>query len=402
MPNSSKLLTAGGFLSFFAFGFIDNLKGPLLPELLRGGEYTYSQAGTLIFAAYLGFILATLATGVIADIISNRSVLLLAAICLCIGSIGIGFTRSYLGLIVFMGVTGLGLGAIELGANGLIVELHSETRGRFLNLLATCHGVGSLLVPLYAATLIDLGNTWQQIYFSSICLAIPLLVLFWPRSGRSAANESTQPLVAAESGGETHWEWRTLLRVGFSGLMKRYYVLIAAYVAVELSVAAWLMEFLQQERGMSVGTSSIYLSSFFVLLMLGRLLGAFIVEHLEYTVAIFIALAGASLCIAGGLFGPGSLVVLLPLSGFFMSIVFPTITAAVSKLHLEKTGTILGILFACGGLGGALGPWIVGLVSEAAGLKLGLASTLAFALVAMVTLLLVRTHTAAGRMLDPN
>jgi fucose permease len=128
------------------------------------------------------------------------------------------------------------------------------------------------------------------------------------------------------------------------------------------------------------------------------LLGAFIVEHLDYSTAVFIALVGASLCIAGGLFGPDGLVVLLSVSGFFMSIVFPTVTAEVTKLHLEKTGTILGILFACGGLGGGLGPWIVGLVSEAAGLEIGLASTLGFALAAMSALVWLRKpHSISAR-----
>ena len=97
MSTSTKLLTAGCFISFFVFGFIDNLKGPSLPEILRNGEYSYSQAGTILFAGYLGFILATLATGVMADVVSNRSVLLLAAVCLGIGSIGIGTTHSFVG-----------------------------------------------------------------------------------------------------------------------------------------------------------------------------------------------------------------------------------------------------------------------------------------------------------------
>lgn len=387
MLHSKRLLTAGGFLAFFAFGFIDNLKGPLLPEMLRSAEFTYSQGGTIILAGYLGFIAATLSTGIMADMISNRSVLLLAAVCLCIGSIGIGTTSSYLALVLFMGITGLGLGAIELGANGLMVELHSESRGRYLNLLATFHGVGSLLVPLYAAALIELGNHWQRVYFSSILLALPLLVLFGS-SWRERATEvhSRAKLASAEDLAGR----KSLLRAAFTKRMLGYYVLIAAYVAVELSIAAWLMEFLQQERGMSVGASSFYLSSFFVLLMLGRLLGAWIVEHLDYTVAVSIALVGTSLCITGGLFGPDAMVVLLSVSGFFMSIVFPTVTAAVTKLHLEKVGTILGILFACGGLGGALGPWIVGLVSERAGLKLGLASTLAYAFVALAALACLR------------
>lgn len=391
--SSTKLITAGCFLSFFVFGFVDNLKGPLLPELLRNGDYSYRQAGTIVLAGYLGFILASLLTGVMADLVNNRSVLLFAAICLCIGSIGFGTTHSYLGLIGFMGITGVGLGAIELGANGLIVELHSESRGLYLNLLSTFHGFGSLLVPLYAGWLVNAGFPWQQIYASSVLLAVPLLVVFWPRKGSFSAvvirqeettDISQEPEQEQEQGCSY---WRTLYRVGFTWRMICFYVLIAAYVAIELSVGAWMMEYLQHERNMSVRTSSYYLSSFFVLLMLGRLLGAFVVERVDTLLAVFIAILSSSICVLLGIFGNESLIVLLPISGFFMSIVFPTVTAAVTKLHVAKTGTILGILFAFGGMGGAFGPWTVGFVSDLAGLKIGLASSLAFSVIALGALL---------------
>jgi MFS transporter, FHS family, glucose/mannose:H+ symporter len=388
---STKLITAGCFLSFFVFGFVDNLKGPLLPELLRNGEVSYRQAGTIVLAGYLGFILASLLTGVMADLVNNRSVLLFAAICLCIGSIGFGTTHSYLGLIGFMGITGVGLGAIELGANGLIVELHSESRGQYLNLLSTFHGFGSLLVPLYAGWLINAGFPWQQIYASSVLLAVPLLIVFWPRQGSFSAVviRQEQPIdISQEQEQEQRSSyWRTLYRVGLTWRMICFYVLIAAYVAMELSVGAWMMEYLQQERNMSVSTSSFYLSSFFVLLMLGRLLGAFVVERVDTLLAVFIAILSSSICVLLGIFGNDSLVVLLPVSGFFMSIVFPTVTAAVTKLHVAKTGTILGILFAFGGLGGAIGPWTVGFVSDLMGLKIGLASSLAFSVIALGALL---------------
>ncbi len=380
---STKLITAGCFLSFFVFGFVDNLKGPLLPELLRNGAYSYSQGGTIVLAAYVGFIVASLLSGVMADMVNNRSVLLFAAICLCIGSIGFGTTQSYLGLILFMATTGVGLGAIELGANGLIVELHSESRGLYLNLLSTFHGFGSLLVPLYAGWLVNAGYPWQQIYGSSVLLAVPLLVVFWPYK---SSDSSVVSLREAEL--ETQPEhglsyWRTLHRIGFTSRMICFYVLIAAYVAMELSVGAWMMEFLQHERNMSVRTSSVYLSSFFVLLMLGRLLGAFVVERVDSLLAVLTAIVCSTICMFVGIFGNGYLVVLLPVSGFFMSIVFPTVTAAVTKLHVAKTGTILGILFAFGGVGGAFGPWTVGFVSDLAGPKIGLASSLAFSVIAL-------------------
>ena len=388
---STKLITAGCFLSFFVFGFVDNLKGPLLPELLRNGDYSYRQAGTIVLAGYLGFILASLLTGVMADLVNNRSVLLFAAICLCIGSIGFGTTHSYLGLIGFMGITGVGLGAIELGANGLIVELHSESRGLYLNLLSTFHGFGSLLVPLYAGWLVNAGFPWQQIYASSVLLAVPLLVVFWPRKGSFSAVviRQEEPIdISQEREQEQGCSyWRALYRDGFTWRMICFYVLIAAYVAIELSVGAWMMEYLQHERNMSVRTSSFYLSSFFVLLMLGRLLGAFVVERVDTLLAVFIAILSSSICVLFGIFGNDSIIVLLPISGFFMSIVFPTVTAAVTKLHVAKTGTILGILFAFGGMGGALGPWTVGFVSDLAGLKIGLASSLAFSVIALGALL---------------
>ena len=287
--------------------------------------------------------------------------------------------------IAFMGVIGMGLGAIELGGNGLMVELHSETRGRYLNLLGTFHGLGALIVPLFTAALLEFGFGWQWIYGSSVVLAIPLAALFW----QSAANKkSGVPNGTTENLGsrERIPDVSTILRVGFTKQMGLYYLFLSAYVALELGVGAWMIEYLQQVRGMSVASSSLFLSGFFVLLMTGRLLGAFVVDAVGHHRAVATALIGSCLCLAIGIFTHPSLVVLLPLSGLFMSIVFPTVTASVSAIHKENIGSILGILFAFSGVGGALGPWTVGMVSDWAGIEIGLASTLAFGLIAIATL----------------
>lgn len=387
MRSPKYQLTFGGFVAFFAFGFIDNLKGPLLPELLRGEDYSYRQGGTILLAGYVGFIVATLATGMLADFLSNRSVLLFAGVCLLAGSIGIATASSYLMLIFFMGISGIGLGAIELGANGLIVELHPTARGRYLNLLATFHGIGSLVVPLYASGMLSVGWSWQQIYGSSAVLCIPLTILFFP----TLIAKAPMSLIAAEPGvaAKRTWDWGRLKRDAFNTRMGCYYVLLASYVAVELSVAAWMVEYLQQERGRSVAASSLYLSVFFVLLMLGRLLGAWLIGPIGYFAAIASALIGSSLCLIGGIWGPQELIWLLPVSGLFLSIVFPTVTAAVSDLHHAHMGSMLGLLFACAGVGGAIGPWSVGYVSDFAGLRVGMTCPLVFEVIAITALIAV-------------
>ena len=320
------------FLAFFSFGFGDNLKGPLLPESLRAEKMSYAQGGTFFLAAYIGFIVATLASGVLADMLSNRRVLLLSAICLLAGAGGLNATGSLLLLNLSMAIIGIGLGGIEVGANGLMVELHSAQRARYLNLLATFHGVGSLLVPLVAAWLIAVPLKWPQIYLCTAVLALPLIGIFTLTSHSVADSQADRA---------TGWSWRELLQVGFSWRMGWFYVLICAYVAVELGVAAWLVEYLQKELHVGVSRSSFYLSGCFAMIMLGRFFGSWWVERVGYLRMIAFSLGGTFACLAVGLFGPAEWALLLPLSGLLMSIGFPSIAAAVAAAHAANCGSLL-------------------------------------------------------------
>ncbi len=383
MRSSRTLLTAGCFLAFFAFGFIDNLKGPILPELLRTEHFSLSQGGALFFGAYVGFIVATLITGIFADLFGNRRVLLLAGLFLCAGIVGVSLVNSLIVLMMLMSVIGLGLGAIEVGANGLIVELHPDNPGRYLNLLATFHGTGSFLVPLYVAWLVNLGIHWQGIFLSVVLLAGILAIAFVFSPGGEAA----------KSKWTTQRNWGKILRVVFAGQMSWYYLLITSYVAVELGVGAWLMEYLQQVRDQTVAQSSFYLSGFFAMIILGRFFGSFVVEKLGYLRVVGVALLGGMICLIVGFFGSNVLILALPISGAFFSIVFPTITAVVTGMHKENVGTTLGIFFTFGGLGGALGPWTIGVVSQAFGLQWGLCSSIGFCLVAISALLVLSAKT---------
>lgn len=94
---------------------------------------------------------------------------------------------------------------------------------RYLNLLATFHGVGSLLVPLVAAWLIAVPLAWPQIYLCTAVLAIPLIGIF---------TLTSQAVAGKPPDGATGWSWRELMQVGFTWRMCWFYVLICAYVAI--------------------------------------------------------------------------------------------------------------------------------------------------------------------------
>jgi len=375
------LLTAVGFFSFFIFGFIDNLKGSTLSSLLADLEFSYAQGGTILFAAYLGFVIATLTAGVLADSLGNRMILILAGGLISVGMVAFAANSAFWLLFAAMLVIGLGMGCIEVSGNGLIIDLHQNNRGRYLNWLATFHGVGSLLVPLYAGWLLSGGTSWRQVYQYTLPLAILFILAFLltPAPGKRS-----------KLARHASFDWQAVGKLGFTRQMRWFYLAIALYVAVELGIGAWIVEFLQQSKGFSLTGATGFLSLFFGMIMLGRVLGSLVVERIGYIRSVLGAAVGGLVCMVIGIFGPPALTFFLPVSGVFLSIIFPTITAIVSDMQREKTNTILGLLFAAGGVGGALGPWAIGVASNALGIQLGFSLVAVYCLAVIAAMLFVQ------------
>ena len=374
------LLTAGCFLSFFVFGFTDNLKGPTLPSMLAELNISYGTGGNIFFGEYLGFLIATLITGILADRFGLKSVIILAGVLLGIGVSGYSFFQSAILLSGSLFILGLGLGALELGPNAIIVSLHHERKGLYLNLMAVLHGLGSLVAPLFAGWLLSLTVSWRVIYRWDILL-IALFVFIFIFLRFPKAEEKAQ------------LDFRHIPQIAFKGQLPWFYVAITFYVAAEIGIGSWLVTFLQKISGASVASSNQALSLFFAMMMLGRLIGGFFVHRIGYLRSIFFMTIGGILCIVAGLFGTKEMAFLLPMSGFFLSIVFPTITAAVSDTHTENANTILGVLFTFAGIGGVIGPWFVAWGSDLFGLQTGFSIIIVF-----MVILLISTATLIKRI----
>lgn len=369
LRKSVWIWTIASFFAFFVFGFSDNLKGATIPAFLRDLDFSYTIGGTILLGVYIGFLVATLVTGLLADVAGKKIVLLIAGACLTLGILGFSTFSTFWPLAISMLVLGFGLGAIELGANNIIVDLHTAQKGKFLNLMAVMHGFGSMAAPLYAGFLLAAGYSWRLVYQGAlVVVAIMVIYLLFARYPQEMETTKSEKV-----------SFRKLAKVAFGGQMGWYYFLIAIYVATELGIASWIVEYLQTGKGLEVGLSTQMLSVYFGLMMVGRFLGSFFVERVGYLKVMLMASLAAVACIALGVFGPLEMFFFLPLSGLFLSIIFPTVTAAVSDQHTENQGAILGLLFTFAGVGGMVGPWVIGAASDLFGLQLGFGTSLLFA-----------------------
>ncbi|GER79603.1 MAG: hypothetical protein JETCAE02_25810 [Anaerolineaceae bacterium] len=378
------LITAGCFLAFFAFGFTDNLKGPTLPAMLAELRFDYGTGGNILLGEYFGFLLATLLTGILADRFGLKSVILLAGFFLGIGAVGYSLFNSVLLLWGSLFIIGMGLGALELGPNAVIVSLYHERKGLYLNLMSVMHGLGSLAAPLFVGWLFRLNASWRAAYRWDLALTALFVVVFlflrFPKTSESSKID-----------------FRRVPQIAFKGNLPWFYAALCFYVAAEIGIASWLVTFAQDVHGFETTASNRALSLFFAMLMVGRLAGSFFVQRAGYLRSILIMSFGGTLCLIIGLFGPKQAFLLLPLTGLFLSIIFPTVTAAVSDTLAENRNTVLGILFTFAGLGGLAGPWLIGLGGDLFGLQTGFAFNAVFMLGLSASIVILQKKRADGQ-----
>ena len=380
--SNTFLLTALCFFAFFIFGVTDNLKSPTLPSMLAELNLDYGTGGNIFFSEYIGFLIATLITGILADRFGLKIVIILAGTCLAVGVGGYSTFSTVFLLSASLFIVGLGLGAFELGPNAVIVSLYHEHKGLYLNLMAVMHGLGSMLAPVFAGLLFSMDVSWRTVYRWDLLLISILifaaLLLRFPKSDEKSA-----------------LDFRTIPKVAFKRQMPLFYAAMLFYVAAEIGLTSWVVVYLQDARGMDTLTSSNALALFFGLLMLGRFLGSFIVKRLGYLRATLITSLLAVISLTIGIFT--ELVYFVPLTGFFFSIIFPTLTAAVSDVEHENTNTILGVLFTFSGLGGAMGPWLVAWSSDLFGLKAGFAATILLSSLTFLFIFILNKRSGYGK-----
>ena len=178
--------------------------GLLVPSLVRSIETSLhgSDAGIGIYylVAALAYAAGSFGGAPATERFGRRRVLVVAAAVLAAGLATLGIAPS-LELFVLAAVpTGVGVGALDGGANGLYLDVFRSNRGRALNLLHLCFSLGALSAPIVAGPLVDAGWPWQAPLLATavvtFLLLVPLLVVPMPSGRHSAETASSSADVA--------------------------------------------------------------------------------------------------------------------------------------------------------------------------------------------------------------
>jgi len=344
--NQKYILTTAYYLAFILLGLTLGAEGPTLPKLAENTSSTLDQISLIFFSGSLGYLLGSYVSGRIYDRLPGHK--FLAGVILLLGII-IAFVPAATALWMLLVITliaGFAKGSLDVGGNTLILWVHHEQVGPFMNGLHALFGLGAFVGPLIVARVLAVTDNIYWVYWTLAIAAFPIAVLIW-----SLPSPSARPTP------EEHKDMP--VPVLPLAIMVLCFVL---YVGAEVGFGNWIYTYALQ-LGLGTEITAAYLTSaFWGSFTLGRLIAIPISTRLRPLTILYLDFAGCLVSLGLIMLFRDSQTILRIgsiLLGLSFASIFPTfLTLSEERMHV--TGTMAGWFLVGGSIGGMILPWSIG------------------------------------------
>lgn len=352
------------FFAFILIGAVESALGVLIPSVR--GHYNLDKAtvGTFFLVSSAGYLTAAFSSGLLIEKFGYRLFLLFGTGLIGLAALTFSFMPPFpLFLLTFL-LMGFGIATIDAGLNSYIAALPRNTA--LLNLLHAFYGIGALLGPLAASTILAVGWNWNTVYYFWLSIALVLLVNFGLLYDRPVP-PTDHAKDKAQSTNNVMLDALRLRAVWLAGLFLFF------YVGAEVSLGNWSYSFLTEERHEPTLLSGWAVSGYWFGLTLGRLTLAKLAERLrmndrQLIQACLVGVTAGVLMVWIAPIGAVSAFGLW-LVGFSFGPIFPTTIALMSNLAPARLlPSAIGFLASVGSIGASTLPWLAGNLAEGFGL----------------------------------
>lgn len=371
--SSKRAATIGYFGSFIVFGLLAAALGPTLTGMAENTQSQLAQISYIFTAQSLGYLGGSVYGGKLFDRLPGHPLLAFVMLGIAILAFSIPITTALWFLIVIFLILGTMQGALEVGNNTLLVWLHKDQVGPYMNALHFFFGLGAIFSPIIVARSISGSGDFRWVYWTLSLLALPVAVwlIRLPSPRRPDHHELDK-----------------------NGQAKPFLVFMVAlllflYVGAEISYAGWVFTYsTSMFSSLAASSAALLTSAFWVAFTISRLISIPMAVRVKASSVLVVDLIGCLISVGVILLFPGSLPAIWvgTLSmGVFMAAFFPT-TVTMAGQRMQITGRVSGWFFVGAGAGGMILPWLIGQLFEPLGPSVVMTLILVDLLLALVAL----------------
>lgn len=363
------MATAEGFINIFG----NTIKSEFLLNDTR-----YSLMFTLGSIAYL---ISNYIGGILCNKIGQKILLIAGLFGAILGNIilakSINFNMFILGFVLIQ----FFLGMMAISINTIIPLIWITGQAIIMNLTHFAYGAGLSVTQKLSGILLSNNITWRKIYVMSaiITLVIAFIVIItkFPINKQSDREEKI-----------------SLKQVLSNKICWLFIIGIGSYIFAEQATGRWLpIYFKNSNLSLNDNSISSIISLFFLLLTIGRLIGGFIIEKIGIIKGVIIFSFIGGLLFFTGLILKENGLYLIPISGFFFSIIFPTSVIIIGKIFKVNSSYMVGSIISFAGIVNTLINLTTGILSDIIGISLGIFIIPICLLTTFISILLVNLDT---------
>jgi fucose permease len=378
---ASRYLVLLVHLGFILTGVVTTLLGPLLPTLATQWSLKDSRSGDFFLAQFLGSLICVIVCGRLLRVRGFRFCFTASFALMTVGLACLGHGSWIAGLISVF-VYGCGQG-FSIGATNLWVgESNPSRRASALSLVNFSWTIGALMSP----SLVALGDKTHRIWLVVFALSLvaALLTLAF----------SVSDFETARMPEKDELKFDPVLKISkmFANQTAIVFGLVFfLYVGTENSVSGWVATYARRIQVSQDDVWALMPSFFWAALLAGRLLVPLILQRLHdlklLRASLAVAVVGCVLLLYAAKLQVVAAACVLCGAGF--AGVFPIAMSYLSAYCGNENRQLAGIVLACGGLGGGVLPWLIGIVSSSfgslrAGLLIPLLGTIFLILISLI------------------
>ena len=369
------------FGTMFIFGFIGNIKGVSYPLIKTEFGISYEQQGLMLSLYSLSYMLFCLIGGILIGSIGVKRTFIAGFFFIFAGLGSLVFMPGFWHITASLLAVFACFGLFEVSSNALAAQLFTSRAALLMSLMHFFYGAGSSLGPRVAGALAAFMN-WRYIYL----LSAPLVLVFFVAS--LLAHFPGEP----ESRGHAPDGSRKTRKVTFLAALKTpmvwyFAVALGLMVVVETSTENWAGLYFQDVYELDPKTSgAAFISNFFILFTISRLLSGFAIEKIGYMRSLFIAVSAAILTyVVGFAFGARGINI-LPALGFFVAVLWPTILAVAMVYFGPDAPVMTSAVIVIASALASVVQYLIGLTNSLAGPAWGYRSCIVYAALIIVSL----------------
>ncbi len=388
-PFTRTRFTWLAYAVMFCFAVGVALPGPVVPFIGERLGLNYTERGLHFTVLAAGNLAVGLLGDRLIDRIGSRAATWASIVLWVLGGAGLIYGPALWATLTGVAVLGIGAGACALIATATLADAHPHYQTQAITEGNIAAGLGVAITPLTVGLLERVGFGWSSIVLVLALVSLGLVLAFWnvpfpqPRSQSDAAQSSgsgERPLPPL------YWMFGAV---------------VFMTIAIEWVIISWAPDFLATVRGFDQGTAASLASGFAWAVVLGRVLGRWLLERIPEERVLVGAYALILVVFPVYAYAPtpavslGALVVL----GLVLANQFPLALSAAMDAGGDQTGRASARVSVFGGLATLTLPQTVGSLADRVGIQNAYGLVMVLAAVAVAVALFALRRRAAQHAL---